>query len=279
MPWDRIEGPAHSICLVAVFLAIAVWESLQPMRKLSVPAERRWRNHGAMLLLSGIMYTLALRLTPVAMAVIVSGSRFGVLNKAWLPLWLRCAIAILTMDAMQYWIHWGFHHNPMLWRIHQVHHSDPDYDVSTAGRFHPLEVLWTQGLHLVAIAVIAPPPLAILISLLLSETLNVAAHANARLPARIDRLLRLLLVTPDMHRIHHSQDLAEQQRNLGQTFPFWDRVFGTFLETPAAQGADFRTGLEGAEEGADNVSLVSMLVEPFRKARRTDTDAVGDPIS
>jgi sterol desaturase/sphingolipid hydroxylase (fatty acid hydroxylase superfamily) len=279
MSFDRIEGPAHSICLVAAFLVIAIWESLQPMRKLSVPAARRWRNHGAMLLVSGILCTLALRLTPVALAVIVSGSRFGVLNKAWLPFAVRCVIAILIIDAIQYWIHWGFHHSGLLWRIHQVHHSDPDYDVSTAGRFHPLEVLWSQGLHLAAIAVLAPPPVAILISLLLSETLNFSAHANARLPKGIDQLLRLLFITPDMHRIHHSLDAAEQQTNYGQTFAFWDRVFGTYLETPAAQGAAFRTGLEAAGNGAENVGLASMLVEPFRKARRTGTDAVGDSIS
>jgi sterol desaturase/sphingolipid hydroxylase (fatty acid hydroxylase superfamily) len=275
MYWARIEGLTYSICLVSVFLAVGVWESVQPTRQLSGRVERRWKNHGLMFLI-GAISTLLLRSTPVALAVAVSGSSFGLLNKSWLPVPVRVLISILLLDAIQYWIHSTSHRFGWLWRIHQVHHSDPDYDVSTAGRFHPLEVLWTQGLHLGAIALLAPPPVAVFISVLLIVTLNLTTHANASLPAAADRILKLVFVTPDMHRIHHSHDAQEQQRNFGQTFALWDRLFGTYRERPAAQGRDFKTGLEGVEV-YDSMSIGFMLAEPFQKQPEGNPPKAPDP--
>ena len=277
MQWTRIEGPAYSVCIVAVFIAIAIWETSRPLRGLSAPAERRWRNHGVMFV-AALIVPLVLRVTPVALAVAVSGSPWGVLNKPWLPLALRYALAIVLMDGLQYWIHWSLHHVSLLWRIHQVHHSDQDYDVSTAARFHPLEVLWTQGLHLAAIAWLAPPAGAMLIYVLLTEAVNFTTHANASLPSRIDRILRLFLVTPDMHRIHHSEDMQEQRRNLGQTFAWWDRLFRSYQEKPAAQGTNFRTGLEELRDH-DTLAVAFMLSEPFKKLRQEDPEAASRALS
>lgn len=272
-----MEGVALWTCFAGAFLAVAVWESLRPKRDLSEKPERRWRNHGALLAIAVIGSALVLRVTPVLLAAAVADNRFGVLNKPWAPLVVRCVIAIALLDMLQYWIHWSFHHFALLWRIHQVHHSDHDYDVSTAGRFHPLEVLFTQGVRFGAIALVAPPVSAVLISELFATILNLSAHANASLPPWAEKTLRFVLVTPDLHRIHHSREMAEQQRNLGQTFPWWDRLFGTYVARAAAEGALFRTGLDGMES-CDSLRLGFMLAEPFRWKQRQEPEVSPDPV-
>jgi len=275
MPWVRIEGAAYWICFVAVFLTVALWESFHPKRKLSIAAERRWKNHGILLASAAAILTLLLRSSPVVVALMVAGSRFGVLNKPWAPLIVRSAITVVLLDLLQYWIHWSFHRIPLLWRVHQVHHSDPDYDVSTAGRFHPLESLYSQGIRLGAIALLAPPAAGVFIAELLTVILNLSAHANASLPARIEQRVRSVFITPDLHRVHHSRDAEEQQRNLGQTFPWWDRIFGTYSARAAKPVQDFRTGLEGLEN-FDCVGIGFMLAEPFRALRREDPEVSPD---
>ena len=276
MYWARIEGPSYSICLVIIFLLVGIWESVLPFRQLLGRAERRWKNHALMFLI-GAVCTLLLRFTPVALAFAISGNSFGLLNKSWLPLSVRIVIAIPLLDSIQYWIHWSFHRVGLLWRIHQIHHSDPDYDVSTSGRFHPVEVLWTQALHLGAIALLAPPPGAVFLSVLLIVILNLSAHANASLPVAAERILNLVFVTPDVHRIHHSKNVLEQQRNFGQTFTFWDRLFGTYTAKPDEK-EDFQTGLEGLE-AYDTVSIGYMLAEPFRKQSQGDPKGEPNPLS
>ena len=255
-----------------------MWESFQPKRELSIAAERRWKNHGILLIIAASMSTLLLRVSPVVLSVMVAGSRFGILNKPWAPLVVRGAIAVVLLDMLQYWIHWCFHHVPWLWRVHQVHHSDPDYDVSTAARFHPLEVLSSQGVRLGAIALLAPPAAGVFIAELLTVILNLSAHANASLPVRIEKLLRSLFITPDLHRIHHSRDMAEQQRNLGQTFPWWDRFFGTYTARAAVEEGAFRTGLNGLEN-YDCLGIGFMLAEPFKNTPQEDPKLSPDPLA
>lgn len=262
MQWARIEGSAYWICFVVAFLAVAVWESIQPQRQLSVPTERRWRNHGVMLAIGAITSTLLIRVSPVLVAVMVANSRIGVLNKSWLPWVVRCAIAVVLLDLVEYWVHWSFHHVAWLWRVHQVHHSDPDFDVSTAARFHPVEMVFSTGVRLGAIALLAPPPVAVFLAGLLTAILNLLAHANASLPGWAERIVRWAFITPDLHRIHHSLDMREQQRNLGQTFAWWDRFFGTYVPRPSAEGIAFRTGLEGLQD-RDSLAIGFMLMEPF----------------
>ena len=121
---------------------------------------------------------------------------------------------------------------PLLWRVHEVHHSDPDYDVSTAARFHPIEVVSVQGAYLAAVALLAPPPIAVFLSELLTVVLNLFAHANASFPRKVEKCLGIVFMTPDVHRIHHSADEADHSRNFGQTFIWWDRIFGTYLSQP-----------------------------------------------
>ena len=257
------EGAARWTAFVTTFVVVAAWESFQPRRELSSPAERRWRNHGALLLVTAIVNTSVLRIGPVALAVMVSGSRFGILNKPVLPFFVRCAITIAALDMVQYWAHRSMHYVWLLWRVHRVHHSDPDYDVSTAARFHPLEDLYAQGLRFAAVAILAPPAAGVFVTEVMTEIVNLLVHANASLPSWLERGLRWIVITPDLHRIHHSQDIDEQQDNLGQTFVWWDRLFGTYRGAASASETDFRTGLAGLE-GRDEIGVAVMLAEPFQ---------------
>jgi sterol desaturase/sphingolipid hydroxylase (fatty acid hydroxylase superfamily) len=271
----RFQGAVVWAAFVATFLAVGAWESACPRTKLSVTAERRWRNHGVLLVL-GAVSTAMLRVSPVALAVLVADSRFGLLNRPWMPLVVRCLAAILTLDLIHYGVHWTFHHVSVLWRVHEVHHSDPDYDVSTAARFHPLEVFCTQGTYLTFVALLAPPAIAVLIAVVLTTILNLLEHANAGLPPRVESVVRKVLVTPDMHRIHHSQDVREQSRNFGQTFSWWDRLFGTYLHLPAAGHGGMVTGVIGFQN-SESLRVGFMLAEPFHARSERQKGPAGEP--
>jgi sterol desaturase/sphingolipid hydroxylase (fatty acid hydroxylase superfamily) len=271
MSWNRFQGPAYWLLFVGVFLAVAVWESLRPRSPLDWPTERRWGRHAMILALAVIARNVLLPVSAVAVAVMVSGSRFGILSSAWLPFFVRCALTVLLLDLARYGIHRAFHALSFLWRIHEVHHSDPDYDVSTAGRFHPLEVVLEQGALLALIALLAPPPIAVFGDVLITVALNLFVHANASLPVPIEKALRKAIVTPDLHRIHHSERIQEQSRNFGQTFSWWDRLFGTFLAGAAGGESGLITGIMELRNGA-SLGLGFMLAEPFRRRTPEKTD-------
>jgi sterol desaturase/sphingolipid hydroxylase (fatty acid hydroxylase superfamily) len=159
-------------------------------------------------------------------------------------------------------MHWAYHSVPLLWRVHQVHHSDPDFDVSTAARVHPIEVVLTQGAYLAVIAIFAPPVIGVLAAELISAFQSFFGHANASLPAWVEKPMRRLFVTPDMHRIHHSENAGEQSRNLGDIFPWWDHLFRTYLAVPAAGQKGMIVGLKGYQNDA-SLGLAFMLTQPF----------------
>jgi sterol desaturase/sphingolipid hydroxylase (fatty acid hydroxylase superfamily) len=212
------------------------------------------------------------RISPVVMAVNVTGSRFGLLNRSWLPFAVRCIIAILALDLVRYSTHRLSHSVGALWRFHQVHHSDPDFDISTALRVHPVEVVLTQGAYLLAVAVLAPPMVAVLIAELGSILQSFFSHANASLPRWVEKPLRAVFVTPDMHRIHHSEEVVEQYKNLSDIFPWWDHLFGTYVEKPAAGDDKIVTGLKGFQNER-SLGIGFMLAQPFRKDSEQTTPA------
>src|SRR5579862_2735654 len=234
MNWIRLESPAYWIVAVVTFLGVAYWESMRPKRPLSVSTERRWGNHAVILVMSTVAVGLLYRTSPVLVAASFAGNRFGLLNKMWLPFAARFVLALLLLDFVKYLAHRFLHSVPVMWRMHQVHHSDPDFDVSTALRVHPLELIFTQGVYLGIIAILAPPLSAVVLAEALSGLQSFFGHANARLPGWIEGPLRTIFITPDMHRIHHSAEVAEQLANFGDSFPWWDRLLGTYVATPAA---------------------------------------------
>ena len=261
--WIRIESGAYWFVFVAAFLACAVWESFRPKRDFN-GTERRWGKHGILLVICTVASVGLYRISPVVMAVNVSASRFGLLNKTWLPFAIRCVIAILALDLLRYSTHRLHHAVATLWRWHQIHHSDPDFDVSTGLRVHPIEVVLTQGAYLAAVAILAPPVVAVLIAEVASALQSFFSHANASLPLWLEKPLRAVLVTPDMHRIHHSDEMGEQFKNLGEIFPFWDHLFGTYLAKPAAGEEGLVTGLKEFQNHG-TLDLRFMLAQPFHK--------------
>src|ERR1022692_1345666 len=150
MPWIKIVGAGYWTLFVATFLTIAVWETFQPKRPLSYPAQTRWGRHALLFAVSGLAQSAVFRISPVLIAAAAANNRFGILNHAWLPYGVRWAAAVILLDLLHYATHRVFHAVPYLWRIHEIHHSDPDYDVSTAVRFHPIEVVSEQGIYVVS---------------------------------------------------------------------------------------------------------------------------------
>lgn len=272
MPWTRIESGAYWCVFVAAFLGVAIWESHRPKRELCVSTGRRWGNHGLLLVLCTCLSVAIYRTSPVVIAVSVAGSRFGLLNKPRLPFAGRFILAVLILDLTKYSLHRACHSLGPLWRLHQVHHSDPDFDVSTTFRVHPIELILTQFGYFGAIAILAAPPAAVLTAELASTLLGFFGHANARLPEWLEKPVRAVFVTPDMHRIHHSEEVREQNRNLGEVFSWWDRLFGTYLSAPAAGQAQMITGLTGFQT-AQSLNFGLMIRQPFLPERGEGTSA------
>jgi len=243
------------------FGVFAVWETFRPRRPLVSSTARRWVNHAILSFVAHVSLIWIYRVSGVVVASAVAGSRYGLLNREILPYSVRFVLAIVLLDLLRYSQHYLNHALSLLWRIHRVHHSDSDYDWSTGLRFHPVEVLLTQGTYLAVIAIVAPPPLAVLVLELADIVVNFFVHANVALPQWLDLRLRWFLITPDMHRIHHSDEIAEQNSNFGVVFPWWDRLFGTYLREPAAGQDKMRIGLR---ESPGNMGMAGMLTQPFR---------------
>jgi sterol desaturase/sphingolipid hydroxylase (fatty acid hydroxylase superfamily) len=270
MPWERLETTSYWWVYGASFLLIALWESHRPRRDLKMRAERRWREHGLVLVISTLLMTALYRVSPVLLAVRLSGSAIGLLNHVHLPFSVKCVSAVIVLDLTRYVVHRGFHAADWLWRFHQVHHSDPDFDVSTGARVHPVEVLITQGATLIVVAAWGAPAASVLFFELATSLLSCFGHANIRLRDGIETPLRSLLVTPDMHRIHHSERGSEQRCNFGDVFPWWDRLFGTYLEEPVGGQDGLVVGLKEFQDDG-SLGLLFMLLLPFRRNRPAST--------
>ena len=261
--WAQAESYAYWTTFTAAFLGVSVWESIRPRGPLAVPAARRWRNHGLLLLAASLLSMVLLRSTPVLAAMAVQRSKYGLTWLEHVPPFASFVVTLLVLDFVKYATHRLLHSTGFLWRIHQVHHSDPDFEVSTGLRAHPIETILVQGSALLAILALRLPPAAVLAGELMSCAQSLFQHANASLPPALERALRPWLVTPDLHRIHHSMEEVDQRRNLGETFPWWDRLFGTYSPLTAAGNERFPTGLKGANN-ADSLRLAFMLATPFK---------------
>ncbi len=263
MSWIAIEAQTYWAIFAVMILAVALWEMLRPWRAVSEKLVRRWRNHAGLLAIYTGISLLLYRGSAVALAVAAEHNRFGILNRPWLPLAVRCILAFLLLDLLRYGLHRALHSVPLLWRAHQVHHSDPDLDLSTGFRNHPLEGLFVHAIYYPAIALFAAPPVAVLAVELAGVVQEFVSHANASLPVWIEKPLRRIFVTPEMHRVHHSDEISEQNANLGDLFPWWDRIFGTYVDVPAAGLDGMKVGLKGFQDERSS-GLLFMLAQPFR---------------
>ena len=258
------EGRWRWIFTFAIFGIVATWETLRPLRNPSVSTTRRWAGHFALLLTTSWTVALILPFSAVAAAIAVEDSPYGLLSRPWMPAWAAWVITISSLDFVRYGQHWLLHRAPLLWRLHKVHHADPDYDLTTGLRFHPLEALLTVGSQCAAVALLAPPPMAVLAGELISILQVHLVHGNVSYPEAVDKRLRLLFVTPNMHAVHHSIEIADQNSNYGGVFSVWDRLCRTWRQRSAAERAAMPMGLE-EYPGESGAWFSTLFLLPFRK--------------
>ena len=249
---------------VAIFAAMAVWELLAPRRRLSQPKALRWANNIGLVVVNTLLLRLLFPMAAVGMAAYTSTHGWGLLNVVQPPSWLATLTAVVALDFVIWLQHVMVHAIPALWRLHRVHHADLDYDLTTGARFHPIEIILSMLIKFAAIAVIGPPVVAVVIFEVILNGMAMFNHANIRLPGQIDRLLRLVVVTPDMHRVHHSVDDDETNSNFGFNLSWWDRLFGTYRDQPRAGHLGMTIGIRGFRQPQATNRLPGMLMLPFR---------------
>jgi sterol desaturase/sphingolipid hydroxylase (fatty acid hydroxylase superfamily) len=251
---------------VGLFALFATLEALAPRRTRSQPRNTRWFTNLSIVVLD----TLALRALAIALPLLAVGAAvdagrmgWGLFNTLDWPLWLEVVLAILILDLAIWAQHLVTHKVPILWRFHRVHHADRDFDVTTALRFHPVEILASMMLKIGLVYLLGPAALAVLLFEIILNGTAMFNHSNLRLPLWLDRAVRLILVTPDMHRVHHSIHRHEHDSNYGFALSVWDRMFRTYRPKPEA-GHDLMTvGLEWQDERPSRLGWALML--PFRR--------------
>jgi sterol desaturase/sphingolipid hydroxylase (fatty acid hydroxylase superfamily) len=255
----------------SVFVVMAVWELLTPRRPQAVGRNCRWPNNLGVVAVDVLLVRVLLPITAVGLALVAEARGFGLFNIVALPMWVSIIVSVILLDLAIYLQHVLFHAVPALWRLHRMHHADLEFDVTTGLRFHPIEILLSTGIKLVVVAALGVPAAAVLIFEVLLNATTMFNHSNVRVPPQIDRMLRWLVVTPDMHRVHHSILRRETNSNFGFNLPWWDRLLGTYRAQPAAGHDAMTIGIEQFRDPRE-LGLDRMLLQPFRG------DAGGYPI-
>ncbi len=248
---------------LGIFAVMAVWELLAPRRKLTVSKAVRWVNNLGLVFFNSAILRLLFPAAAVGMAVLATERGWGVLNNFELPFWLAVVLSVVVMDFIIYLQHVMVHAVPLLWRLHRVHHADPDYDVTTGARFHTLEIILSMGIKFATIVVLGPPVVAVIIFEVVLNATAMFNHGNVRLPKGLDSVLRWLVVTPDMHRVHHSVEDDEANSNFGFSLPWWDRMFGTYRDQPRGGHEGMTIGIHKYRDAKLVSWLPGMLALPF----------------
>lgn len=248
----------------AVFAAMALWEVLVPRRRLRVGRLRRWPRNLALIVLDTFLLRTLFPLSAVGIAMLARAHGIGFFALWPAPRWIAFGVSFLLLDLAIYAQHVVFHLVPALWRLHRVHHADPDFDVTTGIRFHPGEIILSLLIKFALILALGAPAGAVVAFEIVLNATSLFNHANAKLPPWLDRRLRLVLVTPDMHRVHHSVLRRETDSNFGFNLPWWDRLFGTYRATPEGGAEGMRIGLDAFADPAE-LALWRTLLQPFRK--------------
>ena len=246
-----------------IFILVALWEIRMPRRALTTSKKMRWFNNLSIIAINPVLLYFVFPVLAVGMAQEARGHGWGLLNiTAGTPYWAALAISIASLDLVIYLQHVMFHAVPLLWRLHMVHHADLDYDLTTGLRFHPIEVVLSMILKLTIILALGPPVMAVLVFEIVLNGMAMFNHGNIRLSPSLDRLLRLIIVTPDMHRVHHSVIIRETNSNYGFNISIWDRVFGTYLAQPSRGHRDMTIGLSQFRDNR-RLTLPWLLILPF----------------
>jgi sterol desaturase/sphingolipid hydroxylase (fatty acid hydroxylase superfamily) len=249
---------------LAIFALMGLWEWLAPRRALTVSKAMRWGSNLGLVLLNTLMLRLLFPLAAVGVASYCVTQGWGLFNYFQLPFWPTVFASVIIMDGIIWAQHVLVHRVPLLWRIHRVHHADLDYDLTTGSRFHPLEIALSMLIKILAVVLLGPPVLAVIIFEVILSTAAMFNHGNIGLPKKVDHLLRWVLVTPDMHRVHHSVVPAETHSNFGFNLTWWDRLLGTYREQPSAGHLGMVIGVAGHTNIKEVDRLDGMLLMPFK---------------
>jgi sterol desaturase/sphingolipid hydroxylase (fatty acid hydroxylase superfamily) len=267
----------HAIGYFGVLIAVLLVESVVPRRRPAGTLAVRWFGNVALAVLGTAIVRAAFPIAGLALSLLCLERGWGLFNAVRLPGAVEFVTTVLLLDLMVYTQHYLLHRVGFLWRLHRAHHTDPDFDLTTGLRFHPLEAVYTTSVTLLVILALGAPPVAVLIWQVLSAAHNFLEHANVRIPERIDSAVRLLLVTPDMHRVHHSAVPRESRANFANMFSFWDRLFGTYVAQPAAGHDAMVFGLKGFAD-PKHLKVHWLLAQPFLPHQTGATAAVDSPL-
>ena len=267
MPITETIFAAEPQLRLSVFLGVlaimALWELLAPRRRRDIPRVIRWSNNLALVVIDTIVLRLTFPILAVRLAIMAQERSWGLFNIVEAPVWFAVVASVIILDLVIYLQHVMFHAVPALWRLHRMHHTDLDFDVTTGLRFHPIEIVLSMGIKLAMVLVLGPPAVAVLIFEVLLNATAMFNHSNVRLPLVVDRGLRLVMVTPDMHRVHHSILPEETNSNFGFNLPWWDKLLGTYKAQPAAGHDAMTIGIEQFRTPRDQW-LDRMLVQPTK---------------
>jgi len=246
-----------------VFALMAIWELIGPRRTQTSGRGWRWPNNLGVVVVDTLLVRILFPTTAVGLALIANAHGLGLFNVVPLPAWIGVVASVILLDLAIYFQHVLFHAVPALWRLHRMHHADLDIDVSTGLRFHPIEILLSMVVKLAVVLALGASALAVLLFEVLLNATSMFNHSNVRMQEGFDGVLRWFIVTPDMHRVHHSILAGETNSNFGFNLPWWDRLFGTYRAQPAAGHEAMTIGIEQFRDPRE-LGLDRMLLQPFR---------------
>ena len=245
-----------------IFLLVALWEVLTPRRPLNYSKPVRWYSNIGLVFINSIVMRYLFPNIASGLAILASQRGWGLFNNYNIPYTFVIIISLLLQDGAIYIQHAMFHYLPLLWRFHRMHHTDTDLDVTSGARFHPVEIIISMCIKLSVIAVLGPPVEAVIIFEVLLNLTAMFNHGNIYIPPKIDQMLRCFVVTPDMHRVHHSISSKETNSNFGFNFPWWDAMFGTYCAQPEKDHKEMIIGLNQFRDPKE-LHLHKLLIQPF----------------
>ena len=250
---------------IGIFVLLIIWEFIVPRRNLEVSKTLRWKNNLYIIIINTVLLRLLFPVAAVGVAVWCSYHSVGFLNIIFIPEILKIIVAFLILDFAIYLQHIIFHYIPIFWKFHKVHHADQDIDVTTGLRFHPIEIVLSMLIKFAVVVFVGAPVIAVIVFEVVLNATAMFNHSNIRLPKKIDAFIRFFIVTPDMHRVHHSTIVKEANSNFGFNFAIWDRLFGTYIAQPRKGHLDMDIGLDEYRDSRTTQKLINMLKMPFLK--------------
>jgi len=248
-----------------MIILMGSWELYAPKKAPTISKAYRWVNNLGLVFFNSFIIKILLPIASTSVAVLAMQNNWGVLNYYEIPTWIGVIVFIVVMDLIIYFQHIMVHAIPIFWRLHRVHHADLDYDTTTGSRFHPIEIVLSMFIKFTAIVLIGPSVIAVILFEIILNAMAMFNHGNVSLNKTLDKYLRYFIVTPDMHRVHHSIEQHETNSNFGFNISLWDRIFGTYKQDAKAGQENMIIGIQDITEKKQTNNIFGMLMIPFIK--------------